>query len=55
MTHTTLDTLGAAQVGDYITAALVESLTTELADAFEAAGIDVAETEDGHLVLVDAS
>jgi hypothetical protein len=54
-THSTLETLSSAQVGDFVTAALLESLTPELAGAFEAAGSDVAEGADGLLVLVDAA
>ncbi len=49
------ETLAAGQVGDYISTTFVESLTVDQADALEAAGIDIAETEDGRLVLVDCA
>ncbi len=47
-----IETLKLAQVGDYISAAFVETLSGELAD-LEQAGIDISETKDGRLVLVD--
>lgn len=48
----TLEALNTALVGDYITVAVLEC--EGVAELLEAASLEVALTEDGRLVIVDA-
>ena len=43
----------SATVGDFLTASFVETITDKQFQALENAGMTIAETSDGLLVLVD--
>ncbi len=53
-THTAENTLNSAAVGDFVTVALVETMSAGWLEALSVVGIEIATSGDDRLVLVDA-